>query len=128
MVAVVEVVVTHDLDLGGVSRLSALLDDALQLRPERIVVDLAGCENLGAAAIGLLVEVHRQTARQGAQLTLRSPSERLRRNLSLARVDRVLYVTPPLDPDDPLPPLQADADFAQIAGGHLGTETDDAAA
>jgi anti-anti-sigma factor len=93
-VPVVEVVITEELDVWAMPRLSALLDDALELRPQQLVVDLARCPFMDAAAIGLLLETHRRARRCGARLTLRSPSARLRRNLRLARADRVLHVTP----------------------------------
>jgi anti-anti-sigma factor len=93
-VPVVEVVITEELDLWAMPRLSALLDDALGLQPQQLVVDLARCPFMDAAAIGLLLDAHRRARRGGGRLTLRSPSARLRRNLRLARADRVLHVTP----------------------------------
>jgi len=98
-IPVVELVITEELDLWAMPRLSALLDDALELRPVQLVVDLASCPFMDAAAIGLLLEAHRRARRCGGLLTLRSPSPRLRRNLRLARADRVLHVTPETDED-----------------------------
>jgi anti-anti-sigma factor len=77
-----------------VPRLHALLDEALALNPRELVVDLESCPLVDAAAIGLLLDVHRRARRAGGVLTLRAPSPRLRRNLELARVDAVLRVTP----------------------------------
>lgn len=100
-IPVVEVVITQELDLSALSRLNGLLEDALALRPVVLVVDVAQCPFLDAAAISVLLEAHRRAHRAGGLLTLRSPSPRLRRNLRLARVDRVLHVTPALADDDP---------------------------
>ncbi len=91
-VPVIEVIVTEELDSQAVPRLDARLAEALELRPAHLVVDLAGCPRMDAAAIGLLVDVHRRARRAGGLLTLRAPSPRLLRNLELARVDRVLHV------------------------------------
>jgi anti-anti-sigma factor len=95
-VPVVEVIITEELDSRAAPRLEARLDEALDLHPERVIVDLAGCPALDAAAIGVLLEAHRKTRRFGCQLTLRGPSPRLRRNLRLARVDGVMDVIPEL--------------------------------
>lgn len=99
-IPVVEVVIRQELDLSGLSRLNGLLNDALALQPVVLVVDVAQCPFMDAAAIDVLLEAHRRARRDGGLLTLRSPSPRLRRNLRLARADRVLHVTP-AEPDDP---------------------------
>jgi anti-anti-sigma factor len=88
----VEVVVVEAFDAESLPRLGALLNDALALKPDELVIDLAGCPLVDAAAIGLLLDIHRRALRTGGSLTLRSPSLRLRRNLRLARVDGVLNV------------------------------------
>jgi anti-anti-sigma factor len=93
-VPVVEVLVTEQLDPADLSRLRTVLDEALQVSPVEVVVDVSRCPVMGAGAIGLLLDIHRRLRRAGGRLTLRSPSPRLRRNLELARVDRVLLVTP----------------------------------
>jgi anti-anti-sigma factor len=108
-VPVIEVIVTEELDDQSLPRLDARLAEALELRPAQLVVDLAACPRMDAAAIGLLVEVHRRIRRAGGQLTLRSPSPRLRRNLELARADRVLHVTTADQFDGPAPQPAADA-------------------
>ena len=93
-IPVVEVVITEEFDVSVVHRMASLLEDALALRPRELVVDLAACPLLDASAIGLLVDVHRRARRAGSELTLRTVSPRLQRNLMLARADRVLQVAP----------------------------------
>jgi anti-anti-sigma factor len=100
-VPVVEVIVTEELDSRSVPRLTAILGEALELHPARLVVDLAECPRIDAAAVGLLVDTHRRVRLGGGLLTLRSPSARLRRILQLARADRVLHVTAPAAPGTP---------------------------
>jgi anti-anti-sigma factor len=97
-IPVIELAIEEDLDADGMSRLGALIDDAVRLEPAELVVDLTDCQFIDAAFIGLLVDAHRQVRRRGGLLTLRSPSPRLRRNIRLARVDRVLDLTPTTDP------------------------------
>jgi anti-anti-sigma factor len=92
-VPLIELAITEELDIWTAPRLSALLDAALALRPERLTIDLAGCPSIDAAAIDVLLEAHRCALRTGGQLTLREPPPRLRRNLRLARVDHVLHIT-----------------------------------
>lgn len=94
-VPTIEVIVTEEVNLWSVSTLLARLDEALQLRPARLVVDLSACPYVDAAGIGMLLKVHRRALGGGTQLVLRSPSARLRRNLALARVNHVLHVIPP---------------------------------
>ncbi|MFY1623101.1 STAS domain-containing protein [Micromonospora sp. WMMD723] len=95
-VPLVEVCVTDDLDLAALARSRQVFDRLVALRPAHVVVDLSECRHLDAAAIGLLLDVHRELARHGGVLTLRDPSARALRVLSAARVSRVLpMVTTP---------------------------------
>ncbi|WP_328347666.1 STAS domain-containing protein [Micromonospora sp. NBC_00421] len=95
-VPLVEVCVTDDLDLAALARSREVFDRLVGLRPEHVVVDLSQCRHLDAAAVGLLLDVHRHLARHGGVLTLRDPSPRALRVLSAARVSRVLpMVTTP---------------------------------
>lgn len=90
----VEVVVSEPLDSQSLPRLTATLAEALRVHPVQLVVDLSACPFMDAAGIAVLLEAHRRVRREGGYLTLRAPSERLRRNLRLARTDQVLHVTP----------------------------------
>ncbi|MEU1606234.1 STAS domain-containing protein [Micromonospora matsumotoense] len=95
-VPLVEVRVTDDLDLAALARSRQVFDRLVALCPAHVVVDLSECRHLDAAAVGLLLDVHRQLARHGGVLTLRDPSPRALRVLSAARVSRVLpMVTTP---------------------------------
>jgi len=93
-VPVVEVYLTDRLDLTCLAPVQAALEMAVRLRPDRLVVDMAGCVGLDAAGVALLLDVHRQLLRVGAHLTLRAPSPRLRRIMRIARVEQVLHVVP----------------------------------
>jgi anti-anti-sigma factor len=93
-IPVVEVIVREELDLTAVPRLNATLAQALEWHPTELVVDLAECPRINAAAIGVLLDAHRQAHVSGGRLTLRAPSDPVRRNLRLARADRVLRVAP----------------------------------
>ena len=87
--AVVEVVVDGDLDVGSVARVRETLDDALSLRPGRLVVDLTACPFVDASALTMLLDVHRRAWRAGGVLTLRGCSPRVLRLLSLTGLRRV---------------------------------------
>lgn len=91
-IPIVEVVVSEALNTASVPQLTATLAEVLRLHPVQLVVDLADCPAIDAAAIAVLLEAHRRVRRDGGYLTLRGPSERLRRNLRLARTDHVLHV------------------------------------
>ncbi|GAA3452464.1 STAS domain-containing protein [Dactylosporangium matsuzakiense] len=90
IVPLVEIYVSGALDAAGVPRARMLLEDAVELAPTHLVVDLADCPTIDANGIELLVAVHRDVWRNGGRLTLRGMSSRLYRLLALARVDRVL--------------------------------------
>jgi anti-anti-sigma factor len=90
-VPLVEVGITGVLDAARLPITRTVLDAAVRLRPARLVVDLAECSGIDAAAIGMLLDVHRELSRTGSQLTLRAPNPRLRRILGIARVDHVLH-------------------------------------
>ena len=86
-----EIRVTTPLSAATAGDLDGLLDDAVQLRPAHLVIDLTDCEYLDATGIGLLLDVHRRIWHDGGRLSLQGMSPRLHRILEIARVDRVLY-------------------------------------
>jgi anti-anti-sigma factor len=89
----VEVVITEPLDSGAAGRLLRLLAEALDLGPERVVVDLSECPFVDAAAVNVLLDAHREAWRSGGRLTLRGLSPRLRRLFELAHVSDVFDIT-----------------------------------
>lgn len=91
-VPLVEILVRGDLDALSAPRIKEVLDEAMALQPRRIIIDLADCPSIDAAGIMLLLDAHRRAIRNGGMVALRSPGERLCRNLRLAHVDRVLQV------------------------------------
>ncbi|MCA2219034.1 STAS domain-containing protein [Jidongwangia harbinensis] len=102
----VVVLVVEHLDVRTMRRWGAVLADALEVRPERLVVDLAGCPRVDAAAIAALLSAHRAMVRAGGNLLLRSPGPAVLRMLMLARVDNVLQVeTVPAEAADTMLPL-----------------------
>jgi anti-anti-sigma factor len=86
------VVVTEALDGAAVDRWRALFTAAAARRPARLILDLRYSPRIDAAAIVVLVQLHRELIRADARLTLRAPVARVRRLLGLARVDHVLEV------------------------------------
>ncbi|MEV4141801.1 STAS domain-containing protein [Dactylosporangium sp. NPDC049742] len=96
----VEIVVTEELDAASEPRVRALLEDALTMHPEQLVLDLSGCPFIDATAIGMLLDVHRQVWTSGGRLTLRAPSPRVRRTLQIAHVNHVLRMVPEDDGHD----------------------------
>jgi anti-anti-sigma factor len=96
----VEVRVTK-FDLACLPATGAVFDRLLALRPAQVVVDLSACRHIDAAAIGLLLDVHRQLARADGVLTIRDPNPRIRRILHAARLDQIM---PVVDTAPPSPP------------------------
>lgn len=92
MIPTIEVVVSGDLDVGSVSAVNATLEEAIALQPTLLIIDLAQCPSIDASGVLLLLDVHRRALRNGGSVALRSPTERARRNLRLAHVEKVLQV------------------------------------
>ncbi|GIJ23656.1 STAS domain-containing protein [Micromonospora lutea] len=90
-VPLVEVSIT-EFDLACLPETGAVLDQLLALRPQQVVIDLAGCRHIDAAAIGLLLDVHRRMIRSGGVLAVRNPNPRITRILQTARLDQILPV------------------------------------
>lgn len=61
-------------DLAGLPETGVVFDRLLALRPGRVVVDLSRCRHIDAAAIGLLLDVHRRLVRADGVLTIRNPN------------------------------------------------------
>jgi len=94
----VEIVVLDEMDATSVPRLRDRLDDALRMRPERLVIDLAACPFADATALALLLDVHRRARRQGGLLVLRAPSPRVLRAITLTGLQNVFAREPgPVD-------------------------------
>jgi anti-anti-sigma factor len=98
----VEITINDRLDSAAVPAVGAHLDQILALAPRHVVIELAGCPYLDAAAIGLFLDVHRRLWRADGLLTLRAPTPRLHQILRVARVDRVLHIVTDAPAD--LPP------------------------
>ena len=91
-VPLVEFMITGELDWSGLPPVREQLDAVVSLRPRHVVIDLAGCTLLDAAAIALLLDVHRELRHTEGQFDLRCPTPRVRRILELARTTHVLPV------------------------------------
>lgn len=92
-VPLVKLVIDTELDADSASQLDTLLEEALALDPQEVVLDLHRCPFIDAAGIAVLLKAHRRCIHIGCSLTLFSPSPRFLRNLQLASVDRVLRIT-----------------------------------
>jgi anti-anti-sigma factor len=88
----VTVIITGALEGPALDGWRRLIGDAVAMRPSRLVLDLVETPSIDAAAIVLLLQVHRELVVADAQLVLRGPVPRVRRMLSLAHVDRVFDI------------------------------------
>lgn len=90
----VEVFCDEDLDISTLWQFGERLEDAVRLRPERLVVDLSACRYLDAQVMTVLLEAHRALYRTGGVLVLRGASESARRLLALAGLSDVFVQVP----------------------------------
>ena len=86
------VVVNEAFEGATVERWARLIAGALAMRPRRLVVDLRRSSRVDAAAIAVLLQVHRAMMRDGGRLVLRGPAERVMRILRLSRLDQVFAI------------------------------------
>jgi anti-anti-sigma factor len=86
LLPVIELLVVDSLDISTLMQFSEQLDDAITLRPERVVVDLSRCDYIDAQAIRVLMDTHRSLWLQGGRLTLRGVGASTMRLLALAGV------------------------------------------
>lgn len=93
MVPEAVVTVVGPFEGATVERWGNLIAEAMALRPKRLVVDLADCPSVDAAAIVVLLGAHRAMIHSGGQFALRDAGPRVRRVLRIARVDRVFELT-----------------------------------
>lgn len=90
----VTVQLCEGLDSSTASRVSERLEEALRLRPHRLVLDLSGCDFLDATGVSALVRAHRAARWQDTSLVLLHPSPRLRRVLALTGLLDVFTIEP----------------------------------
>jgi anti-anti-sigma factor len=86
------VIVTEALTGDSVERWGRLIADAVALHPRLLIIDLRACPLVDAAAIAVLLWAHRTAVADGGRLVLRTPRDRVRRTLRLARLDQVFEV------------------------------------
>ena len=73
----VTVRVCEELDIASQARVSERLQEALELRPERPVIDLQDCAFLDATGASALVDARRRAQHLGTDLVLTGMSPRL---------------------------------------------------
>ena len=88
----VELVVAEDLDDCSAARLRDRLEDALRMRPVRLVVDLSRCTAFDVTGLRVLLEMHCEVIRAGGQLVLRAPSDRVTQIVELTGLRGVFAV------------------------------------
>jgi anti-anti-sigma factor len=86
------VLVNEPLADDAVRRWRQLIDEAAEMRPGRMVVDLGGADYIDEAAVVMLLREYRRMTIAGGRLILRSPNVRVREMLSHGRVDRILEI------------------------------------
>ncbi|MDM4719269.1 STAS domain-containing protein [Micromonospora sp. WMMA1363] len=114
----VEVGITEDLHLDTLPEVGAVFDRILSLDPHEVVVDLSGCRHIDAAAISLLLDVHRRLTRRRAVLVLRDPNPRIRSILHTARVDAALPIVSSSPDGATAPPRPAGAPSRTLSTVH----------
>jgi anti-anti-sigma factor len=86
------VLVTEPLADDAVRRWQQLIDEAAEMRPGRMVVDLRGADYIDEVAVVMLLRELRRMTIAGGRLILRNPNARVRDMLSHGRLDRVLDI------------------------------------
>jgi anti-sigma B factor antagonist len=92
-VPVVVVDVPGWLDLATAPEVRIVVEAALDSRPQRLAVDLSGCELADAYGLGMLATAQRRGRAQGTELVLVGVNRRIRRVLALSGLAGALPVT-----------------------------------
>ena len=96
------IVLAGDLDARSTAVVREVLYEAL-IRHPRVVVDLAGVENVDVVALRVLAMATRHAARRGREVRLREPGPAVRRLLRLTRLARLVQVERDTGADTALP-------------------------
>ena len=91
-VAETTVVVTEALEGPGDRAVEPHDRGCRRAEPRLLVIDLAGSPRIDASAIVMLLQTHRSMVCADGRLLVRRPAPRVRRMLSLGRVDRLLDI------------------------------------
>jgi anti-anti-sigma factor len=87
-----KVIVTEPFDGIAVERWRRIIIEAVELSPQRLIVDLRHSPLVDAAAIAVLLSAHRKMISQDGRLVLSDPTDRVRRILRLARLEHVFEI------------------------------------
>lgn len=95
------------LDRANVTALVTDLDRALQMRPERVYVDLEAVESFDSAGLGGVVAGMRKATATGCEVKLRGVSQAMLDYFSLVSIDRLVKPTEKSAKPDPISRLGA---------------------
>ena len=84
------VAVVGELDLAGVRALDRAVNDALDERPETVVIDLSATAFIDSAGMGSLVRGHRRAVARDVRLVIIPAPARVHRIFELCGLDDVL--------------------------------------
>ena len=90
----VTVRVCEELDIASQARVSERLQEALELRPKRLVIDLQDCAFLDTTGAAALVDARRTAQQLGTDLVLTGVSPRLTNLLTMCGLDGVFAEQP----------------------------------
>ena len=83
--------ITGEIDHHNTLTLRVLMDEEIaKSEKKEVVVDLAGCDFCDSSALGLILGRARVCAERGAELSLRSPSVRVRKILDLCGAQKYM--------------------------------------
>ncbi|WP_277498449.1 MULTISPECIES: STAS domain-containing protein [unclassified Nocardioides] len=80
-----------DFDVRSTGRVRSAIDEAL-VHHDRVVVDLAGVDNVDLTALRVLAAAGRRAARAGHRLAVASPQPGVRRLMHLSHLARLMEV------------------------------------
>ena len=86
LAGVLTVVIQGELDLATAPMVLAKLDEALT-RPGALVIDVTHMGFMDSSGLGLLAKAYRRVLQDGRTLTVRNPSDTVRRTLEIAGLD-----------------------------------------
>jgi anti-anti-sigma factor len=80
-------VLRGELDLASAPQLGEVIAEAIELEPERLVVDLCGVDFIDSAGLAVLLNARRRSLRRGIDLRLACDVPSTLKLLALTRLD-----------------------------------------
>lgn len=100
------ITVCGEIDVVSVDVLTQCLDHVVARQPNQLVIDLAQVSFIDTSGLHAIMRAHRALS-PDCPVIVRSPQHQARRILQISRLDTLLTIEEPAQPDGEAPPREA---------------------